>query len=117
VENRYVEAIRTLRSVPRVKGSFVLTEDGVILAVDMPGTLPTSVMQLVGTRLLVLGESMNAEGDPCTNLELQFGDHTLFGCRVKGALLCVQAEPDVDPPALQTAVSRVVTELATLRGM
>lgn len=116
MQNRYAEAIRTLRRVGRVKGSFVFTEDGVVLAVDTPETICTSVMQLVGTRLLVLGESMSVQGDPCTSFELQFGDDTLCGCRFRDMVLCVQTEPDVDPQTLQTAVGRVVAELTSLRG-
>jgi predicted regulator of Ras-like GTPase activity (Roadblock/LC7/MglB family) len=114
VESSYLQAIRALREVPKVRGSFVLAEDGVLLASDLPDVQRETVLQMVGTKLLVLGESMDAVGDVCTGVELEFPDHTLFGCRVGGKLLAVLSEADVPAVRLQAAVAEVMAKLATL---
>lgn len=115
VENNYQRVIQALREVPKVGGSFVLTEDGVVLASDLAEIQREAVLEVVGTKLLVLSESMGTPGDPCTGMELQFASHTLFGCRVGGAVLCVLAEPDVPAVQLQTAVADAMGKLSALR--
>jgi hypothetical protein len=115
MENRYQRTIGALRLIPRVKGSFVLSDTGVVLAQDMPAALETGLLHTVGTELLVLDETIRHQGDPCRRFDLCYSGHTLFCQPINGGLLCVLAEPAVIDDELQLALDVVAEELGTMR--
>ena len=113
--NAYSRAIASLRLVPRVEGSFVLNEAGVVLAADLRRVTDTGLLQAVGTKLLVLGEAMGLRDDACVQFELHYPRFTLFGCRLRAGILCVLAETAVIAEELNMALAAVGPELSSIQ--
>jgi hypothetical protein len=111
MEVGYLEALRSLRDIKGIQGSFVVRAGtGELLGRDVPAVIDDAVLAGVGPRidrLLTIVESPN----PTESVALRFGDQRLDVKRMGTAHLCVLAEATVSPPALRMAMKLVGRKL------
>jgi hypothetical protein len=116
MDNSYQQIIGSLRGVPKVQGSFLSSDSGVILANDMPRFLSASLLQVVSVKLLALNAAMGDGTDAFRQVEVQYRDYTLLGQRIRGGILCVLADTEVLAKELGMALAAVGHQLDVLRG-
>jgi hypothetical protein len=111
MDNGSLEALRSLRDIKGIQGSFVVRAgSGELLGRDLPAVIDDAVLADVGPRidrLLTIVESPS----PTDALALHFGEQRLDVKRMGAAHLCVLAEAAVSPPALRMAMKLVGRKL------
>jgi hypothetical protein len=111
MDNGSLEALRSLRDIKGIQGSFVLRAgSGELLGRDLPAVIDDAVLADVGPRidrLLTIVESPN----PTEAIALRFGEQRLDVKCVGTAHLCVLAEAAVSSPALRMAMKLVGRKL------
>jgi len=103
------EALRPLRDVRGVMGSFVVDDDGRLVAADVPELIDEGALQAASTRLAHLCDAVSS-GNSLADCVLRFGDHTLFLHRFGRRTLCVLA-----PRPTNVAALRMGSRLASRR--
>ena len=106
-----LEALRSLRDIKGIQGSFVVRAgSGELLGRDLPAVIDDVVLSGVGPRidrLLTIVDSPH----PTEAIALRFGEQRLDVKRMGTAHLCVLAEAAVSPPALRMAMKLVSRKL------
>lgn len=100
-------ALRSLRDVGDLLGSFVLDDRGGLVARDCPTVFDDDCLEEVASRILRLRETLDAESDPLEHVLLDYGDHKLFVRALRGSTLVVLAPKAIDVPALRMATTLV----------
>lgn len=106
-------ALRTLKDVEGVFGSFLIGETGELFGKDLPAVFHDEVFEETGPRIVRLCEAIEHGGEALDSLVLRFADHKLHVRRSKGGLLCVIANADTNLPALRMALALVARRLGT----
>ncbi|HWA71126.1 MAG TPA: roadblock/LC7 domain-containing protein [Polyangiaceae bacterium] len=101
------EALLGLRDVGDVHGSFVIGQDGQLLARDLPAVFTYEIFDEVGPRLVRLRETLEIQGDDMKSVVLTFPDHKLHLRPVGPSLLCIITGLNVNAPALRMALNLV----------
>jgi hypothetical protein len=111
MDNKSVEALRSLRDIKGIQGSFVVCAgSGEVLGRDLPAIIDDAVLSNVGPRIDRLLNIIDST--PATEtVAMRFGDHRLDVKRLGNAHLCVVAEAAVSPPALRMAMKLVARKL------
>ena len=111
MESVSLEALRSLRDIKGIQGSFVVRAGtGELLGRDLPAVIDDTVLAEVGPRidrLLTIVESPN----PTETIALRFSEQRLDIKRMGLVHLCVLAEAAVSPPALRMAMKLVGRKL------
>lgn len=100
-------ALRSLRDVGDLLGSFVLDDRGGLVARDCPAVFDDDCLEEAASRILRLRETLDAESDPLEHVLLDYGDHKLFVRALRGSTLVVLAPRAIDVPALRMASTLV----------
>jgi predicted regulator of Ras-like GTPase activity (Roadblock/LC7/MglB family) len=111
-----VASLGSLKDVAGIMGSFVFTEDGRLVAREIPPLFDDTALAEASGRLMRLRETFAAVGDRLDVAVVRFRDHKLY-LKVLGAgMLCIVAEGAVNMPALRMAANlvgrRIVPALA-----
>lgn len=100
-------SLASLRDLEGIVGSFVVGEEGELLAKDLPAYFD-GVLEEVGPRLIRLRDAFDlAEGD-VSSCAVRFKSHRLTIRSVEGALLAVIADSKINGPALRMAMNLVL---------
>jgi predicted regulator of Ras-like GTPase activity (Roadblock/LC7/MglB family) len=99
------EALYSMRDVPGVEGSFVVSEYGRLLARDMPAIFGDDVLSEVGPRALRLRDTLAYEADTLEGCVLRYPDYLLFCRPMPDGLLVTLTRHGVNLPAVRMAMS------------
>jgi predicted regulator of Ras-like GTPase activity (Roadblock/LC7/MglB family) len=101
------DSLLALRDVEGVLGSFVIDDNGALVAKDLPAVFYPELFKDVGPRLLRLRESVEAAGDDPQLFVLRFSEHKLHVRCTDHGIICALSEPRVNLPALKLALTLV----------
>ena len=107
-------ALKALRDIQGVFGSFVLTSSGELLDKDLPAVFHDEVFLETGPRIMRLCEAIEHGGEALDSLVLRFADHKLHVRRSRGGLLCVITDVGTNVPALRMAPALVARRLGNV---
>jgi hypothetical protein len=93
--------------VDDVHGSFLIGNDGSLLARDLPTVFRDQLFADVGPRLVRLRETLESEGEDVKSIVLLFTEHKLHVRPVGASLLCIITGARVNGPALRMATNLV----------
>jgi predicted regulator of Ras-like GTPase activity (Roadblock/LC7/MglB family) len=102
-----VASLGTLKDVAGIMGSFVFTEDGRLVAREIPALFDDTALAEASGRLTRLRETFAAVGDRLDVAVVRFRDHKLYLKALGGGMLCIVAEGSVNMPALRMAANLV----------
>ncbi len=108
-----VAALRSLRDVAGVLGSFLLDREGHPVVADLPAMFDQAALTASGERLVRLRAALESGGagfDGCTS---RFGEHLLVLRPVHAWTLCVLGLSDVNHATLQMGLNLVVRRLGS----
>ena len=110
------DSLLALRDVEGVLGSFVIDENGALMAKDLPAVFYPELFKDVGPRLLRLRESVEAAGDDPQLFVLRFSEHKLHVRCTDHGIICALSEPRVNLPALKLALTLVARRVRGEKG-
>jgi len=100
-------SLGTLKDVSGIMGSFVFTEDGRLVAREIPALFDDGALAEASGRLTRLRETFAAVGDDLDVAVVRFRDHKLYLKKLAAGMLCIVAEGGVNMPALRMAANLV----------
>ncbi len=109
-----VGLLGTLREVPEVHGSFLVSELGHLLARDVSPYLVDDVLIEVAGRMLRLTGGFTSGSVAVSSLLVRFGDCLLYVRPASTGLLCILAAPAVNVPALRMGANVISRRLVNL---
>lgn len=102
-----------LKDVQGVQGSFVLGNEGALVAMEMPPLFDESMFAELGPRIERLSDSFASLGDELDSCMVRFSDHVLCIKKFpKGGALCILTSHTVNLPALRMAMNLAHRRLA-----
>jgi predicted regulator of Ras-like GTPase activity (Roadblock/LC7/MglB family) len=107
-----VTSLGTLKDVAGIMGSFVFTDDGRLIAREIPAMFDDTALAEASGRLTRLRDTFAAVGDRLDVAVLRFRDHKLYLKALGAGMLCIVAEGTVNMPALRMAANLVARRLA-----
>jgi predicted regulator of Ras-like GTPase activity (Roadblock/LC7/MglB family) len=108
------DTLQSLRDVPGMAGSFVVSDLGRLLARDMPAVFGDDVLGEVGPRALRLRETLGHENETVASFAVSYGDYVLFLRPLRDGLLCALGTHDVNLASLRMAMTLTVRRLNSL---
>jgi predicted regulator of Ras-like GTPase activity (Roadblock/LC7/MglB family) len=105
-------SLGTLKDVSGIMGSFVFTEDGRLVAREIPALFDDGALAEASGRLTRLRETFAAVGDDLDVAVVRFRDHKLYLKKLGAGMLCIVAEGSVNMPALRMAANLVSRRIA-----
>jgi predicted regulator of Ras-like GTPase activity (Roadblock/LC7/MglB family) len=108
------EALQSMRDVPGLQGSFVVSDLGRLLARDMPALFADDVLAEVGPRALRLRDTMADDIDSLAWCVVRYPTNVLCMRPLRDGLLIVLTENDANLPALRMAMSHSIRRLNAL---
>jgi predicted regulator of Ras-like GTPase activity (Roadblock/LC7/MglB family) len=105
-------SLGTLRDVSGILGSFVFTQEGRLVAREIPALFDDTALSEAGGRLTRLCETFAAVGDRLDIAVVRFRDHKLYLKALGPGMLCIVAEGAVNMPALRMAANLVGRRIA-----
>lgn len=103
--------LASLKDIPGVVGSFVLSPQGTLLAKEMPSVYPVAIFPEMGRRLVSVGEVLEQQTAAFQELLLKFEGSWLFVRRTTQCLLSVLVAESVNYPALRMATNVALRQL------
>jgi len=100
-------SLGTLKDVTGILGSFVVTDDGRLVAREIPPMFDDTALAEAGGRLTRLRDTFAAVGDRLDVAVVRFRDHKLYLKTIGTGMLCIVAEGAVNMPALRMAANLV----------
>lgn len=95
----------SLRDVEGVLASFIVSDEGDVVARDLAAFVDDATLQEVAPRLGRFHEAMSSTGDFLDFFVLEFAQQALHARRVPNGFLCLLTAPSVNAPALRMAVN------------
>jgi predicted regulator of Ras-like GTPase activity (Roadblock/LC7/MglB family) len=105
-------SLATLKDVAGIAGSFVCTQNGRLVAREIPALFDDAVLAEAGSRLLRVGETFAASGDELEVAVVRYGEHRIYLKSIAGGLLCIVVAGPVNMPALRMAANLVGRRIA-----
>jgi predicted regulator of Ras-like GTPase activity (Roadblock/LC7/MglB family) len=105
------DTLQSLRDVPGMAGSFVVSDLGRLLARDMPAVFGDDVLGEVGPRALRLRETLGHDNETVGSFAVSYGDYVLFLRPLRDGLLCALGTHDVNLASLRMAMTLTVRRL------
>jgi predicted regulator of Ras-like GTPase activity (Roadblock/LC7/MglB family) len=102
------EALRALRDVQGVHGSFVITLSGALVARDLPSAFDNQLFAEVGPRIARLHETFLSGGEDLDACILRFAEHKLYIRKMTAALIGVLSGVGVNMPALRMVSNLII---------
>jgi predicted regulator of Ras-like GTPase activity (Roadblock/LC7/MglB family) len=106
--------LQSMRDVPGVQGSFVVSDFGRLLARDMPAMFGDDILGEAGPRALRLRETLSYGGQDVQACTLRYGDFLVFVRPLRDGLLCVLAGADINPAVMKMAMNLAIRRLNAL---
>lgn len=100
-------SLGTLRDVSGILGSFVFTEEGRLVAREIPAMFDDVALTEASGRLTRLRDTFAAVGDQMDIAVVRFRDHKLYLKAIGAGMLCIVTEGAVNMPALRMAANLV----------
>jgi predicted regulator of Ras-like GTPase activity (Roadblock/LC7/MglB family) len=113
-QQRLMLALRSLRDVRGVLGSFVWRRDGQVVASDVPASCTPSTLAAVAVRVQRLCEALANQGEPVQRASLFYSENRIYVCGVEWAALAVIASNQVNVSALELALELSLRDLSEL---
>jgi predicted regulator of Ras-like GTPase activity (Roadblock/LC7/MglB family) len=107
-----VASLGTLKDVAGIMGSFIFTDDGRLIARELPAMFDDTALAEASGRLTRLRDTFAAVGDRLDVAVVRFRDHKLYLKALGAGMLCIVAEGSVNMPALRMAANLVGRRLA-----
>jgi predicted regulator of Ras-like GTPase activity (Roadblock/LC7/MglB family) len=108
--------LASLRDLPGVQGSFLVSRQGAVVVRDMPAIFGNDLLDAVGPRLVRLMETF-ARGDAePQSFVVRFREHLLLLRNAGPVALCVLSLPGVNMAALRMGTNLAMRRLALLAG-
>lgn len=98
-------ALVSLRDVPGIEGSFVVSDMGRLLARDMPPVFDDDVLGEVGPRALRLRDTLGYAGEDLDSAVIRYADYLFFLRPLNDGILCVLTTQGVNVPAVKMAMN------------
>jgi predicted regulator of Ras-like GTPase activity (Roadblock/LC7/MglB family) len=112
------ETLQSMRDVPGLQGSFVVSDLGRLLARDMPALFADDVLAEVGPRALrlrdTMGDGTDSLPDALAWCVVRYPTNVLCMRQLRDGLLIVLADSDANLPALRMAMSHSIRRLNAL---
>jgi hypothetical protein len=105
-------ALRSLRDVAGVLGSFLLDREGRPVVADLPAMFDEGALISSGERLARLRAALEIGGESFEGCTSRFGEHLLVMRRVPTGTLCVLGLSDVSHATLNMGLSLVVRRIS-----
>ena len=105
--NGLTTLLATLKDVPGIQGSFLLSDTGSLLARDLPAVFSDELFAEAGPRLTRLADTFESAGKRVETCLMRFRDHKIYMRRAAEGFLCVLATTNVNLPAMRTAATLV----------
>lgn len=100
-------SLGTLKDVSGIMGSFVFTDDGRLVAREIPAMFDDVALTEASGRLTRLRDTFAAVGDQMDLAIVRFKDHKLYLKTLPAGMLCIVSEGAVNMPALRMAANLV----------
>jgi predicted regulator of Ras-like GTPase activity (Roadblock/LC7/MglB family) len=108
--------LASLRDIVGIRGSFVLTPDGDLVAWDVPASLTEVELEGVGQRIYRMTELFPAIGSDLHVCTIRYEKAKLFVARIEAGFLCILTEPDTQLTTTRMAATLVGRQLSTELG-
>jgi predicted regulator of Ras-like GTPase activity (Roadblock/LC7/MglB family) len=105
-------SLATLKDVAGIAGSFVCTQNGRLIAREIPALFEDAVLAEAGSRLLRIGETFAASGDELEVAVVRYGENRIYLKSIAGGMLCIVVAGQVNMPALRMAANLVGRRIA-----
>ena len=105
-------SLATLKDIAGIAGSFVCTQNGRLVAREIPALFEDVVLAEAGSRLLRIGETFAASGDELELAVVRYGENRLYLKAISGGMLCIVVAGEVNMPALRMAANLVGRRIA-----
>jgi predicted regulator of Ras-like GTPase activity (Roadblock/LC7/MglB family) len=105
-------SLGTLKDVSGILGSFVFTQEGRLIAREIPALFDDTALSEASGRLTRLCDTFAAVGDRLDVAIVRFRDHKLYLKALGPGMLCIVAEGGVNMPALRMAANLVGRRIA-----
>jgi predicted regulator of Ras-like GTPase activity (Roadblock/LC7/MglB family) len=105
-------SLATLKDVTGIAGSFVCTQNGRLIAREIPALFEDAVLAEAGSRLLRIGETFAASGDELEVAVVRYGENRIYLKSIAGGVLCIVVAGQVNMPALRMAANLVGRRIA-----
>jgi predicted regulator of Ras-like GTPase activity (Roadblock/LC7/MglB family) len=105
-------SLGTLKDVSGILGSFVFTQEGRLVAREIPALFDDTSLSEASGRLMRLCDTFAAVGDRLDIAVVRFRDHKLYLKALGPGMLCIVAEGAVNMPALRMAANLVGRRIA-----
>ena len=112
--NQLSEALSSMRDVPGMQGSFVVSDFGRLLVRDMPSMFGEEILGEVGPRALRLRETLSDGSDEMQSCTVRYADFLLFMRPLRDGLLCVLTASDVNQAVMRMAINLAIRRLNIL---
>jgi predicted regulator of Ras-like GTPase activity (Roadblock/LC7/MglB family) len=104
-------SLATLKDVAGITGSFVCSQEGRLVAREIPSLFEDVVLSEAGSRLVRVGETFAASGDELEMAVIRYGEHRVYLKSLAGGLLCIVVAGPVNMPALRMAANLVARRI------
>jgi predicted regulator of Ras-like GTPase activity (Roadblock/LC7/MglB family) len=108
------EALRALRDVQGVHGSFVITTSGALLARDLPSAFDNQLFSEVGPRIARLYETFLSGGEEMDACVLRYPEHKVYLRKMSASIIGVLSAVGVNIPALRMVSNLVIRRVDPL---
>jgi predicted regulator of Ras-like GTPase activity (Roadblock/LC7/MglB family) len=98
-------ALASLRDIPGIEGSFVVSDMGRLLARDMPPVFGDEVLGEVGPRALRLRDTLGYAREDLDSAIIRYADYLFFLRPLNDGVLCVLTAQTVNVPAVKMAMN------------
>jgi predicted regulator of Ras-like GTPase activity (Roadblock/LC7/MglB family) len=105
-------SLGTLKDVSGILGSFVVTQEGRLIAREIPALFDDTALAEASGRLTRLCDTFAAVGDRLDAAVVRFRDHKLYLKALGPGMLCIVAGGAVNMPALRMAANLVGRRIA-----
>jgi hypothetical protein len=105
------DALRTLRDVEGVYGSFVLAGTGGLVASDLPAVFDAKLFEEVGPRIVRLYDTFRSSGEELDGCVLRYAEHKLHVRSMSWGLVGILSAVAVNKPALRMVGNLVIRRI------
>jgi predicted regulator of Ras-like GTPase activity (Roadblock/LC7/MglB family) len=114
LRDELTSALQSMRDVPGVQGSFVISDFGRLLARDMPAMFGDDILGEAGPRALRLRETLSYGGQEMQTCTLRYAEFYVFLRPLRDGLLCVLTATEINVAVMKMAMNLAIRRLNVL---